>query len=234
MELGEFGRQVWPMSGVERPRVSPPQLPSLIGRELSADADGATIIEARLSWHVDEASAVGAAISDSRLVRLPSERLAARRTRLTEVEVEDPVTVTWDAPRGDWRGVVVSGGSIGVLDASGARWNNVLLRGVRIGYLNLREAIVSDVQLTGCRVGTLDLAGSTATRTALHDCLVEDLDLHNRKGEHLDLRGLDMVRLNRLDGADGLAGIVVTDEQAHWLGPILARALRISIAEEDL
>ncbi len=219
---------------VETPRVNPPQLPPLIGRELGPDADDATLIEARVSWHAPEATAVGATISDSRLVQLPAQRLAARRTRLTEVEVDDPVTVTWDAPRSEWRGVVISGGSIGVLDASGARWNNVSLRGVRIGYLNLREAVVADVQLTGCRVGTLDLTGSNVTRTALADCLVEDLDLHNRKGEHLDLRGLDMVRLNRLDGVDGMAGAIITDEQAHGLGPILAQALRIRIAEEDL
>lgn len=219
---------------LETPRVNPPQLPPLIGRELSPDSDGAAVSETRLSWHEDEASMVGAAISDSQLAQLPSQRLASRRVRLTEVEVADPGTITWDAPRSEWRGVVVTGGSIGVLDASGARWNNVVLRGVRIGYLNLREATVSDVQLAGCRVGTLDLAGANVTRTALQDCLVEDLDLHNRKGEHLDLRGLDMVRLNRLDGVDGLAGTVITDEQAHALGPTLARALRIRIAEEDL
>ncbi|WP_298133771.1 hypothetical protein [Micropruina sp.] len=219
---------------VEKPRVNPPQLPPLIGRELGPDADGASLSEARLSWHAEEASAVGATISDSRLVQLPGQRLAARRVRLAEVEVDDPVTITWDAPRSEWRGVVVSGGSIGVLDASGARWNNVLLSGVRIGYLNLREAVVSDVQLTGCRIGTLDLAGANVTRSALAECLVEDLDLHNRKGEHLDLRGLDMVRLNRLDGVDGMAGAIITDEQAHGLGPTLAQALRIRIAEEDL
>lgn len=222
------------MSDLDTPRVNPPQLPPLIGRELGPDSDDATIIEARVSWHADEASAIGASISDSRLVQLPGQRLAARRVRLTEVEVTDPGTITWDAPRSEWRGVVVTGGSIGVLDASGARWNNVVLRGVRIGYLNLREATVSDVQLVGCRIGTLDLAGANVTRTALQDCLVEDLDLHNRKGEHLDLRGLDMVRLNRLDGVDGLTGAVITDDQAHRLGPILAQALRISIAEEDL
>lgn len=222
------------MSEIPTPRLSPPQLPPLIGRELGPDADDATLIEARVSWHAAEASAVGAAISDSRLIQLPTQRLAARRSRLTEVEVDDPVTVTLDAPRADWRGVVITGGSIGVLDASGARWNNVLLRGVRIGYLNLREAVASDVQLVGCRVGTLDLAGASVPRTALAECLVEDLDLRNRKGEHLDLRGLDVVRLNRLDGADGLAGAVITEEQARWLGPILAGALRIAIAEEDL
>ena len=100
-------------------------------------------------------------------------------------------------------------------------------------YLNLREAALSDVQLIGCRIGTLDLAGARTSRTALTDCRVEDLDLRNRKGEHLDLRGLDVVRLNRLDGADGLSGATITDEQAHWLGPLLARALRIVIAEEE-
>lgn len=218
----------------ERRRVSPPQLPPLIGRELGSDVGEAALSEALLSWHVAEASAIGAEIADSRLTRLPSERLSARRLRLTATEVEDPVTVTWDAPRSTWRGVAVTGGSIGVLDVSGARWNDVVLRGVRIGYLNLREASVSDVELIGCRIGTLDLVGATTTRMALSECRLDELDLRTRKGEHLDLRGLDVVRLNRLDGAGDLAGAIITDEQARWLGPILAAALRIAIAEEDL
>ena len=218
----------------ERPRVNPPQLPPLIAREVGIDADEAAITESLLSWQAAEASAIGAEVTDSRLTRLPAERLSARRLRLTDVEVDQPTTISWDAPRSTWRGVVVAGGSVGVLDASGSRWNNVILRGVRIGYLNLREASVADVELVGCRIGTLDLVGATAARVALSDCQVEDLDLRNRKGEHLDLRGLDVVRLNRLDGADGLAGAIVTDEQARRLAPALARALRITIAEEDL
>lgn len=217
----------------ERPRVSPPQLPPLIAREVGIDADEAAITESLVSWQAAEASAIGVEITDSRLTRLPAERLSARRLRLADVEVAQPTTITWDAPRSTWRGVVVAGGSIGVLDAAGSHWDNVVLRSVRIGYLNLRETALSDVELVGCRIGTLDLAGATATRVALSDCQVEDLDLRSRKGEHLDLRGLDVVRLSRLDGADGLAGAIITDEQARWLAPVLARALRIAI-EEDL
>lgn len=222
------------MNASGAPRVAAPQLPPLIGLELGPDADDATVTESLLSWNAAEASAIGAEISDSRLTRLPTERLSARRLRLADVEVDQPTTIAWDAPRSIWRGVVVAGGSIGVLDASGSRWDNVTLRGIRIGYLNLREGAVSDVELIGCRIGTLDLAGATTTRVALSDCRVEDLDLRNRKGEHLDLRGLDVVRLNRLDGADALAGTIITDEQARLLAPALARALRITIAEEDL
>lgn len=221
------------MSPVDPPRTSDPQLPPLIGTDVVPDADGGAFAEALLSWSDDEASAIGAEIADSRLTRLPAERLGARRVRLSEVEIADPVTVTVDAPRSSWRGVVVDGGSIGVLDCSGATWRNVALRGVRIGYLNLREASLADVALIGCRIGTLDLVGATTSRVALTECLVEDLDLRKRKGEHLDLRGLDVVRLNRLDGADSLLGAVITEEQSRWLGPVLARALRVTLAEED-
>ncbi|MFT4295680.1 MAG: hypothetical protein QM582_09745 [Micropruina sp.] len=219
------------MSRPDAPRIAAPQLPTLIGAGAGADADGEPFADALLSWTTDEASAIGAEIADSRLVRLPAERLTSRRLRLTEVEVGSPAIVDWDASRSSWRGVAIVGGSIGVLDASGSRWNNVSLAGVRIGYLNLREATLSDVRLTGCRIGTLDLAGATTTRTAVADCLVEDLDVRNRKGEHFDLRGVDVVRLNRLDGADSLVGATVTDQQARWLGPVLARALRITVEE---
>ena len=47
------------------------------------------------------------------------------------------------------------------------------------------------------------------------------------------LRGLDVVRLNRLEGADSLVGATITDQQARWLGPMLAASLRIGITEED-
>ncbi len=99
--------------------------------------------------------------------------------------------------------------------------------------MNLREAVLSDVSLTGCRIDTLDLAGASTTRVALDDCRVEELDLRNRKGEHLDLRGLDVVRLNRLDGAEALAGVTITVEQARRLGPVLGRALGMTIWEEE-
>jgi len=217
----------------EPPRISPPQLPPLIAGDPGADCDGQSFTEAQLGWADDEATAIGAEIGDSRLTRLPAEALHARRLRLNEVEVSGPVVVTWDAPRSSWRGVVVQGGSIGVLDCSGARWDNVLLRGVRIGYLNLREAVLSDVVLDGCRIGTVDAAGATTTRVALPNSVVEDLDVRDRKGEHLDLRGLDVVRLNRLDGADSLVGATPTDRQAGLLGPVLGRALSITITEED-
>ena len=221
------------MTPIEPPRINAPQLPPLIASDPGADCDGESFTEAQLGWTDDEAFAIGTEIGDSRLTRLPAEALHARRLRLTEVEVSDPVAVSWNAPRSSWRGVLVDGGSIGVLDCSGARWDNVLLTGVRIGYLNLRETVLTDVSFVGCRIGTLDAAGASTTRTALDNCLVEDLDLRNRKGEHLDLRGLDVVRLNRLEGADSLVGAILSDQQARWLGPVLGRALRITITEED-
>jgi len=57
--------------------------------------------------------------------------------------------------------------------------------------------------------------------------------MRNRKGEHLDLRRPDVVRLNRLDGADSLVGATLTEQQAHWLGPSWPAPLRIALAEED-
>jgi len=221
------------MTPIEPPRINAPQLPPLIASDPGTDCDGESFTEAQLSWTDDEASTIGAEMGDSRLTRLPADTLHARRLRLAEVEVSNPVVVSWNAPRSSWRGVVVDGGSIGVLDCSGARWDNVLLTGVRIGYLNLREAMLSDVSLAGCRIGTLDAAGASTTRVALANCQVEDLDLRNRKGEHLDLRGLDVVRLNRVDGADSLVGATLTEQQARWLGPVLGRALGITITEEE-
>ena len=218
---------------LQPPRVSAPQLPSLIAADPGDACDGESVAEALLTWSGDEASLIGADIADSRVQRLPAATLHARRLRLTEVEVTEPSVVNAHAPNAHWRGVLVSGGSIGVLDCSGATWRNVTIQGTRIGYLNLREAQLSDVALIGCRIGTLDLAGATTTRTALTECLVEDLDVRHRKGEHLDLRGLDVVRLNKLDGADSLVGATLTAEQARWLGPVLASALRITITEED-
>lgn len=221
------------MSPLERPRLSPPQLPPLIATDPGDHGDGESFTEAKLGWSGDEASAIGADITDSRIHRLPADTLHARRLRLNEVEVDGPSVVTWNAPRSFWRGVVVDGGSIGVLDCSGANWHNVSLRGVRIGYANLRDAVLNDVSLIGCRIGTLDLAGATTNRVKLAECLIEDLDVRHRKGEHLDLRGLDVVRLNKLEGADSLVGATISDQQARWLGPVLAAALQIAVAEED-
>lgn len=219
------------MSRSDAPRVAPPQLPALSGVEAGADADGEPYAEALLSWSVAEASATGAEIPDSRLVGLPTDRLHSPRLRLSEVEVAGPAVIDWDAARSNWRGVAVSGGSIGVLDASGSQWNNVCLDGVRIGYLNLRQAKLSDVRLSGCRIGTLDLAAATTARVALQECVIEDLHVCDHKAEQLDLRGLDVGRLNRLEGAQSLAGAILTEDQASRLGPLLARALRIAVED---
>ena len=221
------------MSPVDPPRLNPPQLPPLVAAEVGDSCDGQSFTEARLGWSGEEASAIGAEINDSQVSRLPTETLHARRLRLSEVQVDDPTVTTWSAPRSHWRGVTVTGGSIGVLDCSGATWHNVSLRGVRIGYANLREAVLNDVALIGCRIGTLDLGAATTTRMAVVDCLVEDLDVRHRKGVHLDLRGLDVVRLNNLEGADSLVGAIISEQQARLLGPVLATTLRITVAEED-
>ena len=63
---------------------------------------------------------------------------------------------------------------------------------------------LSDVTLTGCRIGTLDLAGATTTRVAVLASLVDDLDARHRTGNHLDLRGLDVVRIREVAQQRGL------------------------------
>lgn len=216
------------MSGA--PRVQPIQLPPLVAADPGADCDGATFAEAQLTWSADAVSAIGAEISDSRLATLPSNEFQARRLRLAEVVVDSPAIITWQAPRSNWRGVAVTGGSIGVLDCSGARWDNVVCTGVRIGYLNLREAVLGDVLLADCRIESLDLTGADTTRVALVNCRVDELDLHNRTGT-LDLSGLDVAALTRLDGASGWSGATLTEDQARWFGPLLARALGITVVE---
>lgn len=217
----------------EPPRIVRPTLPPLIAVDAGANVDGQSFTEAQVTFTVETASAIGAEVSDCRIAALPSESLTSRRLRISESEVTNPQVTSWTSPRSHWRSALVSGGSIGVLDASGATLDAVAFRGVRLGYVNLREAHLIDVIFDGCRIGTLDVSGATTTRVALIDCLVDELDLRARKGEHLDLRGVDMVRLERLESANGLAGVVLGPDQVRTLAPTLAESLGIVVTEED-
>ena len=81
----------------------PPQLPPLIALDPGDACDDESFSEALLTWSGEQASLIGADITDSRLARLPSDHLHARRLRLAEVEVTDPSVVTLNAPRSHWR-----------------------------------------------------------------------------------------------------------------------------------
>ena len=84
------------MTPVEPPRVSPPQLPPLIALDPGDACDDESFSEALLTWSGEQASLIGADITDSRLARLPSDHLHARRLKIPHprggfLEVTAPV-----------------------------------------------------------------------------------------------------------------------------------------------
>ncbi|QLQ16194.1 MAG: hypothetical protein HZY73_11630 [Micropruina sp.] len=218
---------------VEEPRLTPLALPPLIGAILEPQAQGVSFDEASLTLSHDEYDATLCEFTDCAFVRAHAELLKLRRVRFTDVAFESPQLTKFDTARGLWRGVEIRGGSIAVLDVSAGSLENVLFDGVRIGYLNARDARLFDVEFRDCRIGTFDAPGGVATRVRFASSLVDELELRNRVHTDTDLRGIDFVRLSRLDGAESLGGSVVTQDQAHWIGPTLAAALKMVVIGEQ-
>jgi uncharacterized protein YjbI with pentapeptide repeats len=127
------------------------------------------------------------------------------------------------------RDVTLTDCRLGGVQAYGSEWLRVTVRGGRLGYLNLRGATLREVRLDGCVVDDLDLAGATVRDLTIADTRVGRLDLTGARCTDVDLRGLDALRLERLDGPDGLAGTTIDTGQLAVLAPALAAHLRITV-----
>jgi uncharacterized protein YjbI with pentapeptide repeats len=150
-------------------------------------------------------------------------------TRLRECRLDRCAATTVRTDRADWREVEISDGRFGAFEAYDSELRRVAFTGCRLGYLNLRGSRVTDLTLERCQVDDLDLAGASVTRLTLVDCTVSRLLFGGADLVDVDLRGLDVARLDELVG-DRFEGITVAAEQLVALAPVLASRLGIRVA----
>ena len=172
------------------------------------------------------------------------ETLDLAGERLPDVEIEESVIGTLRVDGADLRGLRVRDSVVEVLDApvlraSSSAWREVRIAGGRIGSAELYDAGLNGVEFVGMKLGFVNLRGSTLTDVVFHDCVVDELDIadarllrvsfegtriraaegSNTRIEHVDLRGADLDRVERLEG---FRGATIAADQLYTLAPLLA------------
>uniref|UniRef100_A0A942SXM8 Pentapeptide repeat-containing protein n=1 Tax=Neobacillus citreus TaxID=2833578 RepID=A0A942SXM8_9BACI len=164
--------------------------------------------------------------------------------RLPDLEVEESVIDTLRVDDADLRGLRVRDTVVRVLDApvlraSSSTWRDVRVEGGRVGSAELYDSGLHGVEFVGMKFGFVNLRGSTITDVVFRDCVVDEVDIadarllrvsfdgttirslegSNTRVEHVDLRGADLDRVERLEG---LRGATISSAQLYPLAPLLA------------
>ena len=164
--------------------------------------------------------------------------------RLPDLELEECVIGTLRADGADLRGLRVRDSVVEVLDApvlraSSSTWREVRIAGGRVGSAELYDAGLNGVEFVGMKLGFVNLRGSTLTDVVFRDCVIDELDIadarllrvsfdgtrvraaegSNTRIDHVDLRGADLDRVERLEG---FRGATIGADQLYTLAPLLA------------
>ncbi|TDN43861.1 hypothetical protein EDF64_10634 [Curtobacterium flaccumfaciens] len=164
--------------------------------------------------------------------------------RLPDLEIEESVIGTLRADGADLRGLRVRDSVVEVLDApvfkaSSSTWREVRIAGGRVGSAELYDAGLNGVEFVGMKLGFVNLRGSTLTDVVFRDCVIDELDIadarllrvsfdgsriraaegSNTRIDHVDLRGADLDRVERLEG---FRGATIGSDQLYTLAPLLA------------
>jgi uncharacterized protein YjbI with pentapeptide repeats len=188
-----------------------PELDDAPGSQLTggATADGLRFPGPELTGDATDARFLECVLAGCDLAGVPFDR-----ARLASCLLTDPRSPDWSLVDATLLDVVVAGGRFGALTAPGARLTRVALSGVKVDFLNLRGATLVDVTLTGCTLGELDLSGADLRDVGLVDCTATSLVLAGARNRAVDLRG---VEVERLDGVTGLRGCTINAGQlAGW------------------
>ncbi|MET3452552.1 pentapeptide repeat-containing protein [Curtobacterium sp. 1544] len=172
------------------------------------------------------------------------ETLDLAGERLPDVEIEESVIGTLRVDGADLRGLRVRDSIVEVLDApvlraSSSAWREVRIAGGRVGSAELYDAGLNGVEFVGMKLGFVNLRGSTLTDVVFRDCVIDELDIadarllrvsfdgtriraaegSNTRIDHVDLRGADLDRVERLEG---FRGATIAADQLDTLAPLLA------------
>lgn len=192
----------------------------------------------------DWAPGPGDVLTGDRIEGKRIETLDLAGERLPDVEIEESVIGTLRVDGADLRGLRVRDSVVEVLDApvlraSSSAWREVRIAGGRVGSAELYDAGLNGVEFVGMKLGFVNLRGSTLTDVVFRDCVIDELDIadarllrvsfdgtrvraaegSNTRIDHVDLRGADLDRVERLEG---FRGATIAADQLYTLAPLLA------------
>lgn len=117
---------------------------------------------------------------------------------------------------------------IGAAQAFGGAWSRCRIVGGKIDYLNLRGAVISRLTIDKAVIGELDLSEAKVESISFAQTTVGKLVLTGARSKRVDLRGAVLRGLE--SNPEGLAGVVMTDDQVTEMAPVLASILGIKVA----
>ncbi|OII05912.1 pentapeptide repeat-containing protein [Curtobacterium sp. MCBA15_005] len=192
----------------------------------------------------DWAPAPGDVLTGDRLEGKRIDVLDLAGERLPDLEIEECVIDTFRGDDADFRGLRVRESVIDSLDApilraSSSSWREVRVSGGRVGSAELYDSGLNGVEFVGMKFGFVNLRGSTITDVVFRDCVIDELDIadakllrvsfdgssiraaegSNTRIDHVDLRGADLDRVERLEG---FRGATIGADQLYTLAPLLA------------
>jgi uncharacterized protein YjbI with pentapeptide repeats len=166
----------------------------------------------------------GERLPDLELEECVVDVLHADAADLRGLRVRDTVIESLDAPvlrasSSSWREVRIGGGRIGSAELYDSGLNGVEFVGMKLGFVNLRGATVTDVVFRDCVIDELDIADARLLRVSFEGTRIRAAEGSNTRIEHVDLRGADLDRVERLEG---FRGATIGADQLYTLAPLLA------------
>ncbi|MBT2502482.1 pentapeptide repeat-containing protein [Curtobacterium sp. ISL-83] len=166
----------------------------------------------------------GERLPDLELEECSIGTLRADAADLRGVRLRDSVIEVLDAPvlrasSSTWREVRVAGGRVGSAELYDAGLNGVEFVGMKFGFVNLRGSTLTDVRFRDCVIDELDLADAKLLRVAFDGTRIRAAEGTNTRVSHVDLRGADLDRVERLEG---FRGATIGSDQLYTLAPLLA------------
>ncbi len=173
---------------------------------------------------IDVLDLSGERLPDLEIEECVVDTLRAGDADLRGLRIHDSLVDTLDAPvfrasSSSWREVRVSGGRVGSAELYDTGLNGVEFVGVKFGFVNLRGSTLTDVVFRDCVVDELDIADAKLLRVSFEGSSIRDAEGSNARIEHVDLRGADLDRVERLEG---FRGATIGTDQLYTLAPLLA------------
>jgi uncharacterized protein YjbI with pentapeptide repeats len=151
-----------------------------------------------------------------------------RRSRLSDVWIEDSQLITTGLAETNWLDVTVSGALIAGSEAFGSGLRRVTFRNCKLDSVNFRDAGLTDVVFDGCQLLSPDFGGATLTRVSFGGSRLVQADLTRATLDQADLRGAE---LGLIIGPGSLQGAIISTGQLVTLAPVLAETIGIVVED---
>jgi uncharacterized protein YjbI with pentapeptide repeats len=176
----------------------------------------------------DDAAAGGCHFLDCSFVGVSFGGGRLRKSRFTDVLIQEVRFVATDLAETGWRDTVLAGCALAGAQAFSAALRRVTFRDGKLDSVNFRESLLIDVTFEDCVLRDVDFGGATLQRVSFPGCTLTGADFTKVTCTDVDLRGASP---GITAGFDALRGVTIDSVQLVTLAPYLARHLGIAVED---